>query len=47
MEREEEIDKPSPDELIERLKLENSMLRSQVQFLQEIIQEKNHELGLG
>jgi hypothetical protein len=35
------------DQLIEYLKMENNMLKSYIKFLQDIIQEKNHERGLG
>ncbi len=50
MEREEKSNQLTPDQLIERierLEIENRSLLMNIQFLQEIIQEKNHELGLG
>ena len=50
MEREEENGELTSDQLIERierLEIENRSLLMNLQFLQEIIQEKNHELGLG
>jgi hypothetical protein len=50
MEREEENNELAPDQLIKyikQLEAENKRLLMNLQFLQEIIQEKNHELGLG
>ncbi len=50
MQVEEENVEPSSDQLIDRiakLELEIRRLKMEVYFLQEIIQEKNHSLGLG
>ncbi len=50
MERQKEDGEFTSDQLIERierLEIENRSLLMNLQFLQEIIQEKNHELGLG